>query len=143
MKIKPAKKQPGLPVEKLRWQCDPARIPWDTTAQAEPLEGVIGQDRAIRALKMGVELAAPGYNVFVCGLAGTSRGGMIVRMIEELQPDTPPSPDRCYVNNFIRQQLQEYRPAAPAHAVPRPGQRLQEGFAVRHRVSPPAHPPGV
>ena len=100
MKTKPAKKKPGLPVDKLRWQCDPARIPWDTTAQAEPLEGVIGQDRAIRALKMGVELAAPGYNVFVCGLAGTSRGGMIVRMIEELQPDTPPSPDRCYVNNF-------------------------------------------
>ena len=100
MKTKPAKLKPGLPVEQLRWQCDPARIPWDTTAQAEPLEGVIGQDRAIRALKMGVELAAPGYNVFVCGLAGTSRGGMIARMIEELQPDTPLSPDRCYVNNF-------------------------------------------
>ncbi len=31
----------------------------------------------MRALRMGVELAAPGYNVFVCGLSGTSRGGMI------------------------------------------------------------------
>jgi ATP-dependent Lon protease len=86
--------------EKLRWQCDPARIPFETTAQAPPLEGVIGQDRAIRALKMGVELAAPGYNVFVCGLAGTSRGGMIVRMIEEIHPSIKPSPDRCYVHNF-------------------------------------------
>lgn len=86
--------------EKLRWHCDPSRIPFETTAQAEPLEGVIGQDRAIRALKMGVELVAPGYNVFVCGLAGTSRGGMIVRMIQELQPATKPSPDRCYVNSF-------------------------------------------
>src|SRR5574337_443507 len=89
-----------LAPEKLRWRCDPARIPFETTAQAEPLEGVIGQDRALRALKMGVELAAPGYNVFVCGLAGTSRGGMIVRMIEEIQPSTKPSADRCYVNNF-------------------------------------------
>ncbi len=100
MKTKPATTQNELPPDKLRWQCDPTRIPWETTAQAEPLEGVIGQDRAIRALKMGVELAAPGYNVFVCGLAGTSRGGMIARMIEELRPETPPAPDRCYVNNF-------------------------------------------
>src|SRR5262245_49590828 len=89
-----------LPAEKLRWRCDASRIPFETTAQAEPLEGVIGQDRAIRALKMGVELAAPGYNVFVCGLAGTSRGGMIMRMIAELQPHTKSPPDRCYVNNF-------------------------------------------
>jgi ATP-dependent Lon protease len=100
MTTKPALTHDGLPPEKLRWQCDPTRIPWETTEQAEPLEGVIGQDRAIRALKMGVELAAPGYNVFVCGLAGTSRGGMIARMIEEMHPETPPAPDRCYVNNF-------------------------------------------
>jgi predicted ATP-dependent protease len=89
-----------LSPEKLRWRCDPARIPFETTAQAQPLEGVIGQDRALRALKMGVELAAPGYNIFVCGLAGASRGGMISHMIGEIQPDTKPAPDRCYVNNF-------------------------------------------
>ncbi len=100
MATKAAATRAGLPPEKLRWHCDPARIPFATTAEAQPLDGVIGQDRALRALKMGVELAAPGYNVFVCGLAGTSRGGMIARMIEELQPNTKPSPDRCYVNNF-------------------------------------------
>ena len=49
---------------------------------------------------MGVELTASGYNLFVCGLSGTSRGGMIVRMIEEIHPQTEPAPDRCYVNNF-------------------------------------------
>jgi len=100
MEGKPAPQHRGLLPENLRWRCDPARIPFETTAQAEPLEGVIGQDRAIRAVKMGVELGAPGYNVFVCGLAGTSRGGMISRMIQELQPHTEPAPDRCYVNNF-------------------------------------------
>jgi ATP-dependent Lon protease len=100
MTTKPSPDHAGLPREKLRWRCDPSRIPWETTAQAEPLEGVIGQDRAVRALKMGVELGAPGYNMFVCGLAGTSRGGMIARMIEEIQPQVPPAPDRCYVNNF-------------------------------------------
>ncbi len=89
-----------LPAAKLRWRCELSRIPFETTAQAELREGFIGQERALRALKMGAELSAPGYNVFVCGLAGTSRGGTIARMIEELHPPTKESLDRCYVNNF-------------------------------------------
>src|SRR6059058_6651256 len=89
-----------LPVDKLRWRCEASRLPFETTAQAELREGFIGQERALRALKMGVELSAPCYNVFVCGLAGTSRGGTIARMIRELHPRTKESLDRCYVNNF-------------------------------------------
>src|SRR5690349_8027196 len=100
MATKPAPKPVELPPAKLRWTCELSRIPFETTAQADPREGFIGQERALRALKMGVELSAPGYNVFVCGLAGTSRGGTIAHMIEELHPPTKESLDRCYVNNF-------------------------------------------
>jgi hypothetical protein len=89
-----------LTVDKLRWRCELARVPFETTAQAQKREGFVGQERALRALKMGVELSAPGYNVFVCGLAGTSRGGTIAQMIEDLHPATKPSLDKCYVNNF-------------------------------------------
>lgn len=98
--LKPAGAHAELPPAKLRWRCELARIPFETTAQAELREGFIGQERALRALKMGVELSAPGYNVFVCGLAGTSRGGTIAHMIEDLHPAMKPSLDRCYVNNF-------------------------------------------
>jgi len=90
----------SLPPEKLRWHCDPASIPFNTTADIDPASGDMGQDRALRALRMGVELTAPGYNLFVCGLSGTSRGGMTMRMIEEIHPKTELAPDRCYVNNF-------------------------------------------
>jgi ATP-dependent Lon protease len=90
----------GLGPERLRWRCDPARLPFETTSQAELREGFIGQERALRALKMGVELTAPGYNVFVCGLAGTSRGGTIAQMIREVHPESKPSMDRAYVHNF-------------------------------------------
>jgi predicted ATP-dependent protease len=100
MTTRPAPKPPELPAAKLRWKCELSRIPFETTAQAELREGFIGQERALRALKMGAELSAPGYNVFVCGLAGTSRGGTIARMVEELHPPTKESLDRCYVNNF-------------------------------------------
>jgi ATP-dependent Lon protease len=98
--VKPAPEHSELPSEKLRWRCDVSRLPFETTAQAELREGFVGQERALRALQMGVELSAPGYNVFVCGLAGTSRGGTIARMIGDLRPVTKPSLDRCYVNNF-------------------------------------------
>ncbi|HUJ39171.1 MAG TPA: AAA family ATPase [Candidatus Acidoferrales bacterium] len=96
----PAETPTELSAEKLRWRCDPASIPFETTADAPLAEGVIGQDRAIRAIQMGLEVGAPGYNVFVCGLAGSSRGGLISRMIRELEPHTEAAPDRCYVNNF-------------------------------------------
>jgi predicted ATP-dependent protease len=97
---KAEKKVSELAATKLRWRCELSRIPFETTAQAPRREGFVGQERALRALKMGVELSAPGYNVFVCGLAGTSRGGTIAHMIEQLHPETKPSLDRCYVNNF-------------------------------------------
>jgi ATP-dependent Lon protease len=100
MKKNSISKHASLPPEKLRWHCDPARIPFETTAEVEPSTGDSGQDRALRALRMGVELTAPGYNLFVCGLSGTSRGGMIVRMIEDMHPQSEIAPDRCYVNNF-------------------------------------------
>src|ERR1700677_3214016 len=90
----------GLPPEKLRWRCDPSRIPFETTAEVSPSTGDPGQERALRHLRMGVEVTAPGYKLFVCGLSGTSRGGMIVRMIEGMRPESELAPDRAYVNNF-------------------------------------------
>ena len=100
MPAKPAQSPLELPPDKLSWRCDPARIPFATTAEADPVEGMIGQERAQRALKLGVELDARGYNMFVCGLAGTSRGGTIAHMIGEMNPLRKLSMDRCYVNNF-------------------------------------------
>src|SRR5262245_65778488 len=111
-------KTASLPVEKLRWRCEPARLPFETTAQAELREGLVGQDRALRALKMGVELTAPGYNVLVCGLAGTSRGGTIAKMIEELHPQTKQSQDRSHVNTFKFVDRPRLRTPAPGEANP-------------------------
>src|SRR5271170_5112919 len=100
MASKPVNLLAGLPPEKLRWRCDPETIPFETTAEAELVTDLVGQERAFRALKMGVELSAPGYNIFVCGLAGTSRGGTITHVIDQIHPAAKSSLDRCYVNNF-------------------------------------------
>src|SRR5260370_20770978 len=75
-----------LPLAKLRGRCEPERLPFETTAQAEPREGFIGQERALRALKMGVELSAPGDNVFVCALAGSSPHGNHAPLLARIHP---------------------------------------------------------
>jgi len=86
--------------EQLRWRCDPAAFDFETTADLKPLEGIIGQERAVRALQLGVELYGPGYNIFVCGLSGTGRATTIQQMLKSIRPVCPPAPDRCYVHNF-------------------------------------------
>jgi hypothetical protein len=55
-------------VDRLRWRCDPSLFPFKTTDEIEPLEGILGQDRALTALKTGLEIESPGYNIFVAGL---------------------------------------------------------------------------
>ena len=73
--------------------------------------GDMGQERALRALRMGVEMTASGYNLFVCGLSGTSRGG------HDRADDRRDAPaDRARAGPLLRQQFQECRPAAPADA---------------------------
>ena len=135
--IKAAPAHAELPPAEIAVAVRASRIPFETTAQAELREGFIGQERALRALKMGVELSAPGYNVFVCGLAGTSRGGTIAQMIEELHPRTKHSLDRCYVNNF------KIADRPRLLSLPR-GQanRLQERYAGGHRFSAAADSAG-
>src|ERR1700733_9634053 len=100
MAIKSIQPVAGFPPEKLRGRCDPATIPFATTDEAEPVKELLGQERAYRALKMGVELNAPGFNIFVCGLAGTSRGGTITHLIDQIHPPAKAWLDTCYVNNF-------------------------------------------
>ncbi len=89
-----------LPCEKLRWRCEPSVFRFQTTNDVEPIEGVAGQDTAIEALRFGLEVGAPGQNIFVRGLTGTGRSTMVKRLVESIRPGTPRAPDRLYVHNF-------------------------------------------
>jgi lon-related putative ATP-dependent protease len=100
MNSRPAAPPTELPADRLRWRCDPESIPFSTTAEAAPVEGDSTQERALRALRTGVELNAPGFNIFVCGPAGIGRGDAAAQLIRQMNPCLRPSPDRCFVNNF-------------------------------------------
>ncbi len=61
---------------------------------------IIGQDRAVESIKLGLHVRMRGYNVFVTGLSGTGRTRTIKHLLEKLNHETPDLMDVCYVNNF-------------------------------------------
>jgi ATP-dependent Lon protease len=89
-----------VPVEKLRWRCDPGSLPFDTTEGVQPCEDIIGQERALEAIRVGLDINSIGYNVFVTGLAGTGRFTTIKCVLEEMDMKGKIPNDICYVNNF-------------------------------------------
>ncbi len=95
------KPAPGpLPAAALRWRCRPEELPFCSTAELKPVVGVIGQEGAVEALRFGLEINAPGQNIFVRGLTGTGRMTLIRRLMEETRLACPLAKDRCYVRNF-------------------------------------------
>ncbi|MBI2956495.1 MAG: AAA family ATPase [Acidobacteria bacterium] len=100
--LKPAGPPRRVLPEQLRWRCDPKLFDFETTAELEPLDTIIGQERALKAIKLGVELYGSGYNIFICGLSGTGRATTVKQVLERIQPRCAPAPDRCYVHNFQR-----------------------------------------
>jgi len=86
--------------DSLRWICDPKDIPFETTADIEPVSGIIGQDNAVESLRFGLSTSAAGQNIFVRGLTGTGRLTLVHRLLQEIHPFCPETKDRCYVHNF-------------------------------------------
>ncbi|OQX84535.1 MAG: ATP-dependent protease [Candidatus Latescibacteria bacterium 4484_7] len=89
-----------LPVKKLRWRCPLNYFDFRSTADIPACEDIIGQDRALEAIKMGLELKHRGYNIFITGLVGTGRTTTIKSLLEKLEKDGPIPPDICYMHNF-------------------------------------------
>jgi lon-related putative ATP-dependent protease len=89
-----------LSVEKLRRGCNPQTLGCKSSAEISPLGNIIGQERAVRALKFGLGIKEKGFNIFVAGMPGTGRTTAIERFLEEVAKDAPVPSDWCYVNNF-------------------------------------------
>jgi lon-related putative ATP-dependent protease len=92
-----AAKRHRVPPDRLRWRCPAGGIPADPSTGPDE---TVGQDRALEALRLGLEVRAPGYNIYVSGLSGTGRTTTVLQMVKELAPSCPVPRDRAYVHNF-------------------------------------------
>ncbi len=61
---------------------------------------VIGQPRALEALKMGVRIRAKGYNVYVSGAPGTGRRTAVLRVLADEPASTEHLRDLAFVYDF-------------------------------------------
>ncbi len=93
-------KSPKVDLEMLRYKCDPEVLGFETTDDLQPCEGIIGQDRAIKAIRLGLDIDSLGYNIFITGYVGTGRNTTIKGLLEEISVTKETPQDKCYVNNF-------------------------------------------
>jgi len=89
-----------LSPEKLRLECPPDQVGCETSAELGPVDGIIGQDRALKALKFGVEMKGKGFNVYVAGPPITGKRPAARSFLENIAKTRPIPPDWVYVNNF-------------------------------------------
>jgi len=80
--------------------CDPAHLDFKTTAEVEELPEIIGQARAVEAIRFGVSIRRDGYHVFVLGPAGAGRYSLVYRELEGRAATEQSPRDWCYVNNY-------------------------------------------
>jgi lon-related putative ATP-dependent protease len=98
--LKKASEHETLTADKLRWRCDPDSLGFESTDDLKVCVDIIGQKRALNALRMSFDIESLGYNIFVTGLVGTGRKTAINCLIKESQRLKNIPDDKLYVNNF-------------------------------------------
>lgn len=89
-----------LKASELYQTCKFSNFPFKDTRELVELEEVIGQQRAIDAVKFGVEVNHKGYNIFALGPTGMGKREFIKRLFEEKAPTQPVPPDICYLHDY-------------------------------------------
>jgi len=89
-----------LDAEALLHRCDPEQFVFQTTDELEDLTEIIGQPRAVDAVRFGMSIRHKGYNLFAFGPTGTGKHVLVQRYAREQAALEPLPPDWCYVNNF-------------------------------------------
>ncbi len=89
-----------LAVSELRRVVDATALGFKTTTELEPARGLIGQDRALKAIQFGANMASHDFNIFVLGPAASGKTTAVRQHLERKVKDQPTPPDWVYVNNF-------------------------------------------
>jgi lon-related putative ATP-dependent protease len=93
---------PPLTPAQLYRSCDPEQFAFTTTAELEDLSEIIGQNRALDAIRFGSGIQREGYNLFVMGPQGTGKHTFVAQFLETKAKQEPVPSDLCYVNNFAQ-----------------------------------------
>ncbi len=94
MSVKP------LAVEDLTSCCDDITFDFETTKDLTPLQGLIAQEKAMKAIDFGLSIKQRGYNVYVAGGWGTGRTSYVMQKTQKQALNKPAPYDWLYAHNF-------------------------------------------
>lgn len=89
-----------LAPEELSNKVDYLELDFETTADLNPLDGIIGQGRAAAAMEFGLAIKRASYNIYVSGITGTGRSSYTKSIISRIAENEKVPDDWCYVYNF-------------------------------------------
>ncbi len=89
-----------LKSDELYKKCDPHKFEFTTTAELEERLSALGQDRAISAVELGINIKSKGYNLFCLGPEGTGKTSLVKRILIKEAKNRPTPKDWVYVYNF-------------------------------------------
>lgn len=89
-----------VPIEKLKNRCTCDVFQAKTTKELSASRELIGQERAMKALKYGLSIRKKGYNIYVCGITGTGKNSYSYLVAKEFAKERQCGKDWCYVYNF-------------------------------------------
>jgi len=90
----------ALQPEQLRSACEARHFRFETTDDLADLGEMIGQARALSALRFGAGMPDSGYNLYVLGPAGAGKHTTVARFLREKAAARAVPSDWVYVNNF-------------------------------------------
>lgn len=70
------------------------------TKEIKKTEDIISQQRAVRAIHVGLGIRKPGYNIYVAGYQGTGKTSVIRSFLEKWSKDSQAPSDWIYVYDF-------------------------------------------
>lgn len=89
-----------LTLKDLQVCCDPALLDFEDTSGLEPLPGLIGQERALGAIRLAASIAHADFNLFVLGPGGTGKHSAVQYLLGNEAAGRPVPSDWVYVNDF-------------------------------------------
>lgn len=89
-----------LPQKQLYKACVLKDLPFRNTDALEPLNEVVGQDRAREAVRFALAMPHNGYNVYALGLSGLGKRTMMLRYLAHRDESHAPASDWCHVANY-------------------------------------------
>ena len=92
--------QLAVPADDLRHACESLGLSFETSEQLPTGTPYLGQQRAIDAIRFGIEMDRPDYNIYVLGPVGSHRHGLVKELVADAAKSKGPPSDWCYVNNF-------------------------------------------